>query len=113
MRARQDRFFVLPLADAGVTQADVLAYWKAMPFDLELTDEPSNCDCCFLRGVNQLLGVIRKEPERADWWIAQEADGKMFRSDRPNYAALKVIAMQPQLFDAEESEDQQPCECTD
>lgn len=113
IRARGD--FVLPLVDAGVTTADVIAYWKSMPFDLELPPDGahSNCDLCFLKGTNRLLGLIREEPARADWWIKQEAGGKLFRIDRPNYAALKVIATQPQLFDAEESEDQQPCECTD
>jgi 3'-phosphoadenosine 5'-phosphosulfate sulfotransferase (PAPS reductase)/FAD synthetase len=117
MRARPDVDFVLPLADAGVTKEDVVAYWKAMPFDLELPSVNGetiggNCDLCYLKGVKKLLGLIREEPSRADWWIKQEAGGKLFRIDRPNYAALKVIAMQPQLFDAEEQESM-PCECTD
>ena len=118
MRARPDVQFVLPLADAGVTAADVVAFWKAMPFDLDLTSVDGatvagNCDLCYLKGMGKLLHLIREQPSRADWWIEQEASGKLFRIDRPNYAALKIIAMQPQLFDAEEAEDAQPCECTD
>jgi len=117
MRARQDIDFVLPLADAGVTAADVVGFWKAMPFDLELPSVNGetiggNCDLCYLKGAQKLLHLIRADPARADWWIEQEASGKLFRIDRPNYAALKVIATQPQLFDAEE-EEALPCECTD
>ena len=118
MRARDDVDFVLPLADAGVTAAMVVDFWKAMPFDLELPSVNGetiggNCDLCYLKGAQKLLHLIRQEPARADWWIKQEASGKLFRIDRPNYATLKLIATQPQLFDAEESEDAQPCECTD
>jgi len=117
MRARTDVEFALPLADDGVTAEDVVAYWRSMPFDLELPSVNGesiggNCDLCYLKGTQKLLHLIREEPSRADWWIKQEASGKLFRIDRPNYAALKVIAMQPQLFDLEESE-AMPCECTD
>ena len=118
MRKREDFHFVMPLADAGVTATDVVAFWKAMPFDLDLPSinnetVAGNCDLCHLKSTRKLLHLIREEPARADWWIKQESSGKLFRIDRPNYAALKVIAMQPQLFDAEEAEDAQPCECTD
>lgn len=113
LRGRSDCDFVMPLADAGITKDNVAIFWHTMPFDLGLpSDGYSNCDLCYLKGVNKLLGVIRNEPARADWWIKQEEGGKLFRSDRPNYAVLKIIAMQPQLFDAEE-ESSLPCECTD
>ena len=118
MRAREDIDFVLPLAAAGVTVTDVIDFWKSMPFDLELPTinnetVSGNCDLCHLKSTFKLLHLIREEPARADWWIEQEKNGKLFRIDRPNYASLKIIAMQPQLFDAEEAEDAQPCECTD
>jgi hypothetical protein len=44
--------------------------------------------------------------------VGNAADSKSPGS-KPMFAALKIIAMQPQLFDAEEAEDAQPCECTD
>ena len=129
MRARADVEFILPLADAGVTAVDVVSFWQAMPFDLELPSVNGetiggNCDLCHLKGMKKLLSLIREEPERANWWIAQETYAAnhfvtrnnggswLFRIDRPNYASLKVIATQPQLFDAEEAEDALPCECT-
>ena len=35
---------VLPLADAGVRQADVLEWWKRQPFDLGIPSYAGNCD---------------------------------------------------------------------
>lgn len=117
MRKRQDIEFALPLADAGETKETVAAFWQSMPFDLALPSFngetlQGNCDLCYLKSTAKMLRIIREEPFRADWWIAQEAGGKLFRIDRPNYAALKVIALQPQ-FDFEPQEESLPCECTD
>ena len=63
---------VLPLDDARVVESDVLAYWKAQPFDLSLDGYAGNCDLCFLKKRAKLLHLIRERPQRADWWIAQE-----------------------------------------
>jgi 3'-phosphoadenosine 5'-phosphosulfate sulfotransferase (PAPS reductase)/FAD synthetase len=118
MRGRDDVDFVLPLADAGATKEDVAAFWKAMPFDLGLPGVngetmAGNCDLCYLKTPQKIIGLMREDPSRADWWIEQETKtGKLFRIDRPNYAALKVIAQQPQLFDLPD-EDALPCECVD
>ncbi len=117
MRANNTGDFVLPLADAGVTQADVRAFWDAMPFDLELPTiggetVHGNCDLCYLKGAKKIASLIREDPSRADWWIKQEEGGTLFRVDRPNYAAMKVIALQPK-FDFEPQEEALPCECTD
>jgi hypothetical protein len=77
-----------------------------MPFDLALPviggkTVHGNCDLCYLKGAKQLISLIRENPERADWWSALELEsGIFFRNDRPNYAAMKIIAMQPQLYDA-------------
>ena len=38
---------VLPLADAGVCQADVIEWWEQQPFDLGIPSYAGNCDCCF------------------------------------------------------------------
>ncbi len=109
---------LLPLADAGVTKHDVEAFWRAMPFDLELPMYKGetiggNCDLCYLKGAQKLLHLIREKPERADWWIAQEKKGMPFRIDRPDYEGLRYIALQPQLFDDLPDEDTMPCECTE
>lgn len=114
-RTRTDVDMRFPLFDAGVTAEMVREFWKAMPFDLELpSSEFSNCDLCYLKGAGSLISLIRHEPARADWWIDLEAEtGSTFRTDRPNYAAMKYIALQPGLFDDPAAEAAMPCECTD
>lgn len=119
MRARDDVEFVMPLSDAGVSRVDVRSFWDAMPFDLELPTingetVGGNCDLCYLKGTQKIIGLIRQKPESADWWIEQETrTGQLFRIDRPNYAALKMIALQPQFDFGEPQEDSLPCECVD
>ena len=63
---------VLPLADAGVAERDVLEWWKRQPFDLGIPSYAGNCVLCFLKGRAKLLRLIREDPSRADWWIEQE-----------------------------------------
>ena len=63
---------VLPLADAGVAERDVLGWWRRQPFDLALPGYAGNCTLCFLKGRGKLLHLIREDPALADWWIAQE-----------------------------------------
>jgi 3'-phosphoadenosine 5'-phosphosulfate sulfotransferase (PAPS reductase)/FAD synthetase len=92
----------MPLADAGVGAADVAAFWRSQPFDLDLPNNNGktmhgNCDLCFLKPAAQVMSLIAEKPERAVWWAAQEtkADaagvgwaGARFRDDRPSYAAM-------------------------
>ena len=104
---------VLPLADAGVREADVIDWWKQQPFDLGIPGYAGNCDCCFLKGRAKLIRIIREDPTLADWWIEQEAkvanragpDGracdsmKRFRLGE-TYAELKQAALADRdLFD--------------
>lgn len=93
---------VAPLAEAGVTKWDVMAFWQTQDFDLNLPNingstPLGNCDLCFLKGTATIQGIIRDHPHLADWWIAQEATkrGKtripaaaLFRMDRPSYASI-------------------------
>ena len=125
---------VLPLADAGVREADVLDWWKRQPFDLGIPSYAGNCACCFLKGRAKLIRIIREEPTLADWWIEQEAkvanrtgpDGRACESMKrfrlgETYAELKAAALAHRdLFDdaaassGESTEsDSFDCHCTD
>lgn len=122
---REERY--APLARAGVTAADVGAFWSAQPFDLALPNMNGktmhgNCDLCFLKGPRQILSLIRENPERAVWWYQQEAsiqsagkfkgDGDRFRNDRPSYAQMVEYASeQGEMFGFDEA--LQDCACTD
>lgn len=115
LRARN---LLVPLADAGVTQVDVQAFWKNSPFDLGLTFRDGitalgNCDLCFLKGPNQIMSLIKDRPERAVWWAAQEEKiGATFRSDRPGYASMMKFAQdQADMFAG--MDEGIPCFCGD
>ena len=125
---------VLPLADSGVREADVLDWWKRQPFDLGIPSYAGNCACCFLKGRAKLIRIIREDPTLADWWIEQEAkvanrtgpDGRACESMKrfrlgETYAELKAAALADRdLFDeaaaspGESAEsDSFDCHCTD
>ncbi len=95
---RRERWdVVLPLADAGITEADVMAFWASQPFDLQLRSYEGNCDLCFLKHPRKRQQIMRERPDLAVWWLEQEAQtGSTFRIDNPSYAAL---ASQGDLFD--------------
>lgn len=83
---------LLPLARAQVRKADVLAFWQAQPFDLALDalGDLGNCDLCYLKARHKLVRALVTEPQRAVWWIEQEAKGiSTFRNDRPRYSELQ------------------------
>lgn len=107
---------LMPLADAGITRADISKFWSEQSFDLKLPNfngitYHGNCDLCFLKGASQILSLIAEKPERAVWWAAQEgtinspgiANGGYFRKDRPSYAQMaKFTAEQRDMFDKDE-----------
>lgn len=102
MRAPQrERWDVaLPLAEAGVTERDVLAFWAAQPFDLQLQTWEGNCDLCFLKATTKRRRIMLDRPDLVPWWIEQERRiGGAFRADAPSYATLERLAMaQGELF---------------
>jgi len=107
-----------PLATAGIRQADVQAFWKANSFDLgiEFRDKVTplgNCDLCFMKGGNQLMSIIQREPNRAIWWAEQEKKiGGRFSKDRPDYTQMMEFGKnQTDMFD--ENEEGISCFCGD
>lgn len=104
----------MPLNDASISKLDVLAFWKAQPFDLQLRDGDSNCDHCFLPGIDQRIERIRRDPAGADWWIALEEKRDMpFRSSTPSYRRLKQYALDQQHMDFGIDDSLGECFCHD
>lgn len=108
----------VPLADAGVGKADVLAFWKRQPFDLGLrvingVTFDGNCDLCFNKPPFQRLSIIKERPEKAVWWIAKEDQtGGTFTKNEPSYAELaRFAADQADMFDP--NQEAIPCFCGD
>lgn len=131
----KERFDALfPLYHAGVTKRMVSKWSKAQPFDLDLLDvngktPEGNCDLCFKKGFATIFGLIRDNPEWADWWIAQEqwAEGSVsnhpefkggenawrFRKDRPAYAEILQLTKDQGDMVCDLEDDTRPCDCHD
>lgn len=115
---------IAPLAQAGIGVETIGQFWAEQSFDLDLPNMNGktmhgNCDLCYLKGAKQLASLIAEEPSRADWWIRMEAlalasspTGAMFRYDRPNYAAMKYVALH-QIPLGGFDERIQDCNCVD
>ncbi len=114
---------VTPLHKAGVTKADVMAFWKAHPFDLGIDSDAGNCTLCFLKGQGKLERLMKGRPDLAEWWVRMESlivGGRSgtgrFRSDRPSYAAMlerSQRASLPMMGDDDEDQLSVACHCTD
>lgn len=108
-----------PIARAGHTLEDVLAFWKAQPFDLMLPNNDKawgNCDLCFLKSRGLIDRVMQSDPSRTSWWIEEEKRiGATFRRDRPSYSQMLVqVRIQGELFTPEEDDGSSiACTCTD
>ncbi len=119
---------VYPLYDAGVDRETVNAWWSTQPFRLRLRSDQGNCDLCFLKGKAKLIGLIREDPKRADWWIEQERRQETRPGRKPEkseqmqfkkeykYADLRRMALSGDLLDManEKSvEEEVSCFCTE
>jgi len=104
-----------PLYAAGVTKADVLAFWAAQPFDLR--ERNRNCDLCFMKPVGHRMRVMADEPERADWWIERERErDATFVSpvrEPGGYSMLRAAARHLPLYLPFDEPDGVDCACTD
>ncbi len=104
-----------PLVYAGTTKQDVLNFWGANSFDLELPNSGfySNCDLCFMKPLAQISSMIQEKPTRAIWWAQQEELAKgRFSKDRPTYASMMQFTQdQSDMFD--KNEEAIACFCGD
>lgn len=120
----QSRSIVCPLYREGVTEKDVLEFWAANDFDLQLSTcgTFSNCVGCMLKSRQRLATAMREAPQYFSWWIDKERmplssapNGATFRSDRPSYAAmLETVQRQGVLpFQGLPDDTTIPCMCHD
>ncbi|RIV79596.1 phosphoadenosine phosphosulfate reductase family protein [Pelagerythrobacter aerophilus] len=98
---------VMPLADAGVTNRDVRAFWARQEFDLGLLPFEGNCDACFLKARPKLWEVERTRPGTLDWWSQQEAEitgktnkasGARFVTEYSYAELIQDVRRQPDMF---------------
>ena len=128
---RASRLFVervcsnqMPLYTSGVTKKEVDLFWSQNSFDLGIPSHLGNCDLCFLKGHKNLINVLRREPEKAQWWIEQEAMIRSGRDRTPERNSwfgkdmsvadmLKLAQNQSDLFDNDSQPEEYDCFCGD
>lgn len=92
-----------------VRNADVRAFWRDQPFDLQLQPHEGNCDLCFLKGKDKLDAIIRADPARVAWWSAMELVGKgRFVTER-SYADLLYTAEHQNALPLDDTEFDAEC----
>jgi len=117
-----------PLHAAGVTKADVHAFWATQPFNLRLPVDKhgetveGNCDLCFMKSAAKVSAIAARHPERVRWWAEMEARQALtdrattFRQDRPTYAAMAEAVERGEPMDFGIFDDMTTCGshgCTD
>lgn len=107
---------ILPLAEADITKADVVKFWKMQPFDLQLPLDADNetyegnCDMCFLKSTAKRVRIAKEHPERLVWWMAQEArTGMTFLPNSKPFNALPGLSIEQCAVD----DDLGDCICHD
>ena len=90
----------MPLADAGVSNRDVRAFWRGQDFDLQLLPFEGNCDGCFLKARPKLWEVERTRPGTLEWWARmEEGPGKgRFVTEYSYRELIRDVRRQPDLF---------------
>lgn len=89
-RSTQRETFRMPLAAAGITKADVLAFWGAQDFDLDIEERQGNCTGCFLKSEGDLARVLAEPETDAAWWVRMAERYPNFGGKRfPGYAQLR------------------------
>lgn len=99
-----------PLVAAGVTKETVSQFWAEQPFDLGLPNingvtPHGNCDLCYLKGAGLITSLIEQNPSRADWWarmersIGGDGNANRWRTDRPTYGQMQIIAREQGQLD--------------
>lgn len=95
-----------PLADAGVTKADVMDFWRQQDFDLGLEPWEGNCDFCFMKGKGIRKRILRDTPALSSWWNQQEINQDGWFDKRDTVRELQEqVRTTPSFFDGFEPAD--------
>lgn len=100
---------VMPLADAGISNRDVRAFWDRQDFDLQLLPFEGNCDGCFLKARPKLWEIERTSPGTLQWWAEAEAEaeatsitgkasGARFVTEYSYAELIRDVRRQPDMF---------------
>lgn len=109
---------VFPLHDDRTTKQLVNEFWRPILWRLQIPPILSNCDLCFLKGIEAIKEIIRRNPSTADKWIDDE-ENKTINPHGYTYhngismRQIRDLALRQQtLFDLEDLHPLYNCTCT-
>ncbi len=106
-----------PLYEAGITKADVAAFWAKQPFRLTLKSHEGNCGGCYMKRRNALVDLIQRDFFDLSWWENWEArTGQRFRNERSYHGLRNAARMELDMLPPEDGDNGITCEggyCTD
>lgn len=74
---------VYPLVDwFPTTKPEIIAWWAAQPFDLEIQEHQGNCTWCWKKSYSKLLRLIKEEPHIFEFPERMEANYGLCGSNR-------------------------------
>ncbi|WP_337996187.1 3'-phosphoadenosine 5'-phosphosulfate sulfotransferase [Oleispirillum naphthae] len=109
---KDGRKVLYPLSRAKVVKQQVMAFWSAQDFGLQLEPWEGNCDLCFNKGRDIRKRIIADHPASAKWWHEQEVEQNGFFDRRDRVADLaREVRENPDLLDPPIDEEEFDTEC--
>jgi hypothetical protein len=103
---------VFSLNNRGIVKQDVIDFWKAKDYNLEIPTILKNCDCCFLKGKGAIIKILAVYPELGEKWLADEKKHTFIKNT--SFADMLKIASRLNLTidDLNDLEPAYGCSCT-
>lgn len=104
-----------PLYDARVKKLDVIRYFQAKPYDLEIPEILGNCDACFMKGAAAIISIYAQHPHLAEKWIADEENnpkGHTYLPDMSHAQMLRASKQYGQQLDLDLIAPKFSCSCS-
>ena len=106
---------IYPLYENKINKLMVNEYWKGKPYNLEIPAILGNCTLCFMKGKNNIINILKHDPNLADKWINDEENSEYKYFKDISIKELKKISQMPDLFSNIELDFLTPaydCACT-
>lgn len=89
---------IYPLYENKINKLMVNEYWKGKPYNLEIPAILGNCTLCFMKGKNNIINILKHDPNLADKWINDEENSEYKYFKDISIKELKKISQMPDLF---------------
>ena len=68
---------IFPLFDRKIVKENVNEFWMSKPYNLEIPSILGNCTLCFMKGKNNIINILRHDPNLANEWIKDEENSAL------------------------------------